>query len=208
MKSPGMNVLHVNQGDRESMIGHDGQALPITIDGSRLGSAAAKVKVTGPHLYARATAAPYKARPFMQRAVISDPTNTTNATIDVPDADAKKFKVGDSVTYVNESTGAIHTESKVISAIGAAGSGGAGLTLVTLTGVWTTPPIANRLLVVADGTQLSRNAMVVTEDIEFDGSSDFLSHGFIKGTFQTGKVENTTYFVQDENQILTFKDMQ
>ena len=193
MLNPSMTIPYVNQGGRDAMI-IKGEAINITIDGVRLGAAGAKVKIRAPYLYARRTASPYKALPFQNNAAIANPTNVTNATVDIPDADAVKLRVGDVCTFVNQTTGVISSETKTISAIGAAGSGGAGETLVTFTGVWTTPPVAANLLVVADGTELSANVVVVLEDIEFDGSTDFAAAGYVTGGFKKDLVGNTTLF--------------
>ena len=80
---------------------------------------------------------------------IGNPTNIINATVNVPDVNAVKFRAGDVMTYYDVSADALHTETKTISSIGAAGSGGAGRTLVTLSGIWKNPPAANDLLVKA-----------------------------------------------------------
>jgi len=207
-QNPKVSTVYVNQGGVECMIGERGAAIPVTIDGVRLGSSSAKVTVKGPSFFARRTASPYKAVPFTNGSLVINPTNTTNATIDVADADAVKFRVADSVTYYDVSVRALHTESKVISAIGAAGSGGAGETLVTLTGVWTTPPVASDFLTVADGAQLSKNVVIVLEDIEFNGATDFSVAGFISGAFVKSVMENRTYFVQADNQQIQLVDVQ
>jgi hypothetical protein len=88
--------------------------------------------------------------PLPPKPAIENPTNITNATVEVPDADAVMFKVGDVVTYYDVDADALHTETKTISSVGTAGSGGAGKTLITLSGVWTTPPVADDLLVKTD----------------------------------------------------------
>ena len=80
---------------------------------------------------------------------------------------------------------------------------GAGVTLLTFTAeTWSTPPEAADLLVVVDGAQLSVNAVVILEDIEFDGSTDIASAGFINGQFVAAAVKRRDYFVQSENQVL------
>ncbi|MBI5234465.1 MAG: hypothetical protein HY880_08935 [Deltaproteobacteria bacterium] len=207
-KTPRTSIPYVNQGGVECMIGERGISIPITIDGTRLGSASANVTVVGPSLFARRTASPFNAVPFSNGTLVINPTNTTNATMDIADADAVKFRVGDTITYYRISTSALHTETKVISAIGATGSGGAGETLVTLTGVWTTPPVANDFLVVADGAQLSKNVCVVLEDVIFDGSTGYVVAGFIDGKFVKSAIENKTYFVQADKQDLVLVDIQ
>ncbi|MCK4539009.1 MAG: hypothetical protein KAV42_09470, partial [Candidatus Krumholzibacteria bacterium] len=88
--------------------------------------------------------------PLSPKTAIENPTNITNATVKVPDSDAVLFKIGDVVTYFDVDANAPHTETKTISSMGAAGSGDVGKTLITLSGVWTTPPVADDLLVKAD----------------------------------------------------------
>jgi hypothetical protein len=83
------------------------------------------------------------------RSAIGTPTNTTNASVTVPDTDAVKFKVGNVVTYYDLSASAIHNETQTVEAVGASGSGGMGKTLITLSGVWTTPPTPNDFLMVS-----------------------------------------------------------
>jgi hypothetical protein len=83
--------------------------------------------------------------------LISTPTNSGSATVDVPDDYALWFTVGDEVTYYDDSLGYRSLESLVISAIGAAGSGtDAGTTLITMTGVWSAAPIAGDALFIYD----------------------------------------------------------
>jgi hypothetical protein len=207
MRTPQVTIPFVNQGSKEAMMTSGGDAITMTINGSRVGSTTSTVTLTGPRLYARTTASPYQARPFMLNTPIINPTNTTNATVDIADADAGYFEVGDACTFYDVSAGALSTETKVISAIGAAGSGGTGETLITFTGVWTTPPVATDRLCVADGTELSANAVVVLDDIEFDGSSNFLVNGYINGVFKAGKVNNTTYFDNTKAPNIQFVNM-
>lgn len=206
--NPKMTMIFTSQGGSEAALGERGKAIPVTVDGTRLGSATSKVTLKGPYLYARRSASPYKAVPFLNSTAIINPTNTTNATIDVADADAVKFRVNDTVTFYDVSAGALSAEGLVVSAIGAAGSGGAGETLVTLTGVWSTAPVASDLLVVKDGAELSSRVILIEEDIEFDGTTSPIVAGFVDGTFLKDLVNNTTYFVQHDNQELQLLDMQ
>jgi len=76
----------------------------------------------------------------MENAVITSPTNTINATADIPNADAVKFRNGETVTYYDVSAGAIASQTLPINTVGAADSGGAGLVLITFTGVWGAAP--------------------------------------------------------------------
>lgn len=208
-KYPGMTAPFVNQGGREGFIGSGHGSVPITIDGAsgRYGTDTAAVEnVEGPSLWARKTASPYKALPFFSSAAATSITNTTNFVCDVPDAYAKRFKVGDLVTFYDVSAGALDTgavNSITVDAVGAAGSGtgGTGFTLVTCTGeTFTNTPAASDLLVLADGTQLSANVVVVAGDVEMDGSTDFGETGYINGAFNKGVVKNAAYFVEADNQ--------
>ena len=81
---------------------------------------------------------------------IENPTNIANATVDIHNADAVKFKVGDVVTYYDADIKTLHNETKSVSSIGKIDSGGAGKRCITLSGVWTTPPISNDLMVLAN----------------------------------------------------------
>ena len=184
------------------MIGDDHVAIAVTVDGAsgRYGvSSADKESVAGPALYARQTDSPYKALPFFTNAVISNPTNTTNATVDVPTADVKKYAVNDVCTFYDDSGSALSSESLTISGISSA--------TITFTGVWTTPPIAGDRLVLADGTQLSKNVVVISDDIDFDGSTDFAQNAYIEGAWIKGQVGRTTYFVEADNQNIQLLNM-
>jgi hypothetical protein len=213
-KYPGVSAVFTNQGGKEAQIGKVGTAIPITIAGDKYGTALVKELITGPRLYARRTASPYKALPFFSNAVMTDITNVTNFVCDVPDADAKRFAVGDKVTFYDVSAGILDAGAvneitvDIISAAGG-GTGGAGFTKITCTGeVFTNTPAASDLLVLADGTQLSVNAIVVEKDIEFDGSTEFAAQGFVSGVYDKAKINNTTYFVQANNQNLELVDVQ
>ncbi|MEJ7870614.1 MAG: neuraminidase-like domain-containing protein [Rubrobacteraceae bacterium] len=81
------------------------------------------------------------------RPAIGNPTNTENATLTIPDADADKFRVGDQCTYFDVSANALHEETKTIREIGAAGSGGSDQTTIEFVGIWENAPEAGDLLV-------------------------------------------------------------
>lgn len=80
-------------------------------------------------------------------APIQNPTNIGNATVRVANADAATLSNGMTCTYFVASTSALSGESKRISAIGAADSGGAGQTTITFVGTWTSAPVAGDRLV-------------------------------------------------------------
>lgn len=87
---------------------------------------------------------------------IADPTNDDPAaTLTLPNHDVA-FAVGNPVTY--RSAGGVHGEMLTIAAIGAADSGGAGRTLITLDGLWTAPPAPGNELIIA-APSLLRSAM-------------------------------------------------
>lgn len=209
-KNPSMTVPFVNQGGKESVIGMAGRSLPMVLLGDRIGTATSKVVVTAPRLYARQTAVPHKGRPFMENADITSPTNSINATIDIPDADAVKFRNSDVCTFYDVSASDLSTETLTLNAstgVGAAGSGGAGLTLLTFVGVWTAAPAANDLLAVADGTELSANAVMVLEEIEYDGSTEFQTPAFIDGAYNKAEVENTERFDSTKNSAIELMEV-
>lgn len=214
---PGVTTPYVNQGGEDAMIGDPGAAIPITVDGSseRYGTSSADTEIArGPHLFARKTASPYDAMPFFSNAVMTDITNSTNFVCDVPDALAKRFKVGDLVKFydVSESevdAGALTSLTIDIVSVAGGGTAGAGFTKITCTGeVFTNTPATSDLLVLADGTELSANALVNLDTTEFDGSTEFGGKGFINGTFNIAKVNNTDYFVQADNQALQLISVQ
>lgn len=80
-------------------------------------------------------------------APIQNPTNVGNATVSVANADAATLSNGMTCTYFVAGTSALSGESKRISAIGAADSGGAGQTTITFEGTWTSAPVAGDRLV-------------------------------------------------------------
>lgn len=117
------------------------------------------------------------------RPAIGNPTNTTNATLDIPDADAATFQAGEVCTYFDISANAVHTETKTIAAIGDAGSGGAGRTTITLSGIWVTPPVAgdhlffDALAMLKSAKALSRRLGVTYKEIV-----EIVQTGFVNPT--------------------------
>ena len=106
--------------------------------------------------------------PFATADLMSAVTNTTNSTVTVPNP--TKFKVGDKCTFWDSSADAYYaTEYKTISAINTSTG------VITFTGVWTTPPTATEdYLIVADNANLSRDAVLVPEEIDFSLTSDYM----------------------------------
>lgn len=206
-KNASMIVPFVNQGGKEAVIGMPGRSVPMVLLGDRIGTSTSKVKVTAPRLYARQTATPFKGRPFMETATVNAITNTTNATADVDDADAILFRSSDLVNFYDISASGLAAQALVINTVGAAGSGGAGQTLITFTGVFGTAPVTGDFLVVVDGTELSKNAVMVLEEIEYDGSTEFQTPGFIDGAYNKAEVENTARFDATKNSAIELIDM-
>jgi hypothetical protein len=95
-------------------------------------------------------------------APIRNPTNIGNATVSVGNADAAKLSNGMTCTYLVASTNALSGESKRISAIGAADSGGAGQTTITFLGNWTSAPVSGDRLV---SRPLDRRAAIFMEHL-------------------------------------------
>jgi peptidoglycan hydrolase-like protein with peptidoglycan-binding domain len=111
---------------------------------------------------------------------IKDPTNTTNATVSIPDADAVRFQEGDVCTYFDVSADALHTETKTISAIGAPESGGAGQTTITLAGVWYSAPVAGDLFIV-DAPAALKSAKVLSRrlGVTYRELDEIVRSGFV-----------------------------
>ncbi len=142
-------------------------------------------KVPRGALYGRQTAAPGKYAPFFINGTISSPTNTTNATVTVPDATL--FKVGDVCTYWDESADALHTESKTITAVDL------NTKVITFSGTWTTPPVAGDLLVLKDGTEQSEDVVVALEDVDFTDTSPLVLTVGFRGTADATKISRNVF---------------
>lgn len=124
-------------------------------------------------LFGRQKSSPGKVAPFAINGKISNPTNTTNATVDLPSSQVSLFKVGDVCTYFSMTTKDYFTgASKTISSI-------SGVT-ITFSGTWSTPPDVNDYLVLDDGTRDSDQVVLSLEDIDFSQTTDMLStFGFV-----------------------------
>lgn len=90
------------------------------------------------------------------KAKIDAPSNASNATVNVANAAADLFRVGNSCSYYEEATGLLlrSGENREISAIGAKDSGGPGKAMITFVGIWVTPPKAGDILVLANVPEL------------------------------------------------------
>jgi hypothetical protein len=95
-------------------------------------------------------------------APIENPTNVGNATVSVGNAAAAKLSNGMNCTYLGASANALSGESKRISTVGAADSGGAGQTTITFDGTWTSAPVAGDRLV---SRPLDRRAAIFMESL-------------------------------------------
>ncbi|WP_448544495.1 neuraminidase-like domain-containing protein [Roseiflexus sp.] len=119
------------------------------------------------------------------RAAIQSPTNTGNATLSVPNSDAEKLSPGLLCTFFDTSANALASEIKAIAAIGAADSGGAGRTTITLSGVWTTPPDAGDLLVCAVPAMLkSAKALSRRLGVSYKEIAEIVQTGFVSPELQ------------------------
>ena len=116
------------------------------------------------------------------RPAIAAPTNATNATLTIPNGDVAGFKAGDPITYFDVSANALQPETKVVSSIGAPDTA-TGRTLLTLTGVWATPPVAGDLLVydapatLASAKTLSRRLGVTYKELVEIIRTEFVNPG-------------------------------
>ena len=116
---------------------------------------------------------------WRDRPPIAGATNTTNATVTIPDAAAARVSAGDPCTYLVTADGTLHGETRVVSAVGAPGSGGAGGTTITFEGVWTAPPVAGDLLVFdAAGALRSAKALARRLGVTYRELVDVVRSGF------------------------------
>ncbi|MDH4137551.1 MAG: Tc toxin subunit A, partial [Anaerolineae bacterium] len=105
------------------------------------------------------------------RPAIQNPTNAEHATLTIANADAEKFRKGIACTYFDVSANVLNAETKTISAVGAPDSGGAGLTIITLRGVWNAPPdagdhlVCDALATLKSAKALSRRLSVTYKEI-------------------------------------------
>ncbi|HLN62155.1 MAG TPA: neuraminidase-like domain-containing protein [Symbiobacteriaceae bacterium] len=118
-------------------------------------------------------------------AAIQSPTNAGNAALTVANADAAQFRAGMACTYFDVSANAMHGEALVVSAIGAANSGGAGQTKITFTGVWTTAPVAgDRLLCDAPAMLKSAKALARRLGVTYKEMVELVQTGFVNPELQ------------------------
>ena len=114
------------------------------------------------------------------RPAISNPTNAGNATVTIAYADAAPLNAGDPCTYFDVSANAFWAETRVIAEVGGPGSGGPGQAKITFTGVWTTPPEANDLLVLDAPTALkSAKTLADRLGVTYKQLVDIVSTGFV-----------------------------
>jgi len=119
------------------------------------------------------------------RATIQSPTNTGDATLSVPNSDAEKLVPGLLCTFFDTSANALAGETRAIAAIGAADSGGAGRTTITLSGTWTTPPDAGDLLVCAVPAMLkSAKALSRRLGVSYKEIAEIVQTGFVSPELQ------------------------
>lgn len=116
----------------------------------------------------------------VQRPAIKNATNAVNASVAVADADTADFREGMICSYMDVSAGALHGESMVITTIDVPGSGGPGQTTITFTGVWTTPPDVDDLLVCLGARTLqSAKALSRRLGVTYQEIVDIVQTGFV-----------------------------
>jgi hypothetical protein len=114
------------------------------------------------------------------RAAIQSPTNIGDATLSIPNSDAEKLVPGLLCTFFDTSANALAGETRAIAAIGAADSGGLGRTTITLSGVWTTLPVAGDLLVCAVPAMLnSAKALSRRLGVSYKEITEIVQTGFV-----------------------------
>lgn len=129
---------------------------PITLDLSRT-----DFGVISRHtLLGRQTSDPQKFAPFFLESRI---TNVASAVYTIAASEIKKFKLGDQVTYWDVSGGAFYTETKTITSEPDTVNN-----TVELDSAFSAAPNTSEdTLVLADGTQLSKDVVILIEDVDF-----------------------------------------
>ena len=121
----------------------------------------------------------------MVQATIQNPTNVGDATLNVANAEAAKLSADLLCTFFDTSANGLSNESKAIVAIGAADSGGAGQTLITLSGDWITPPTAGDQLVCdVPGMLKSARALSRRLRVSYKEITEIVQTGFVNPELQ------------------------
>lgn len=95
------------------------------------------------------------------RAAIQSPTNGSEASVSLADAEVSGLTPGMACGYFDVSANADAGEVNKLAAVGAPGSGGAGRTKLVFAGAWTAAPVAGDLLVL-QGPAMLRSAKALS----------------------------------------------
>lgn len=149
-------------------------------------------------LYGRQSASPGKYAPFfLNTAITAIDDSGADSLITVSTDDVVYFKAGDSVTYYDVSEGKLAAETKDIKSVDTTTG------VITLNGKFSTPPVANDLLVLADGTELSKDVVLVEEDLDMANlGSDVVTSAIYAGRIDENKINRATYLVKGDVQRL------
>ena len=185
---------------KEFLLSRDFLRIPITIDrsGQRKTST-----VKGPCLYGRLTASPGEYAPFFVTALLASQAAAGQKNIVLAttgDDTIANFKAGDTIMIMDDNAYEAHTiDTATVSTNTIA-------VTVNLTNTYTTA--ANAKVYLTNGTELSADAVIVDEDIDFSETSDVIVSGYQKGTFDETKIYRKTNFVKADCSRLDLRTLQ
>lgn len=165
----------------------------ITIDGDAVGFGGTVIPERT--LYNKLTTGGKYVPRFISGAMTSI-VNSTNFDCDVPNAMRDYLTVGDHVKFFDISANALSADSIEITAISAEDGGdtGAGYTKVTCTGeVFTSTPASGDLLVLANGSELDTDMVLVDEEVDLTDSIDQVVNGSYECTLKKSLINRADY---------------
>lgn len=184
---------------RTCLLSRDFRGFPITIDRA---SARFSSNVKGPCLYGKQTTGGLYAPLYVTGTVYS--TAAASQKTIVLTGTGLHLKVGDTITISDDD----HTEDRIIDTGGVVeGASNTTVTVtVNLTNEYTTARSA--FVFLKDGTELSADAVIVLEDIDFSvSSSNVVTTGLSYGEFNALNVERYSGFVAGDCARLTFRSL-
>lgn len=143
------------------------------------------------------------------RPVIGNPENVLHAKLTIPNAGPQPFREGMVCTYFDVSANALSTESKTISSMGVADSGGPGQTAITFEGIWIAPPEAGDLL-VCDGVATLQSARTLARrlGVTYKELAAIVETGFVNPRLvKLGVLEKLGVSIRDARFYLDHKTL-
>ena len=165
----------------------------ITIDGDAEGFAGTVVPERT--LYNKLSATDKYVPRFVNGAMLQI-TNSTNFICDIPNAMRGYFIATDKVKWYDISAAALSADSITVDAVSAldGGTGGAGYTKITCTAeVFLSTPVSGDLLVLADGSEIDSDVVLVDEEVSLADSVDKIVSASYSCTIKASLVNRVDY---------------